>query len=72
MAALIPRAPLNGIVVAVVVGGCAVEGSIVETGNFLVPLRQAESRLSLHDDPPLCFLNSKWLTNIRKRELCIE
>ena len=37
MVALIPRVPLSGIVVAVVVVGCAVEGWIVETGNFHVP-----------------------------------
>ena len=70
MVALIPRVLLGGTVAVVV--GCAVEDGIAEAGNYLVFLRQAENRLSFHDDPPLCFLNSKWLTNIRKRELCIE
>ena len=40
--------------------------------SFLVSLQKAESFFSFQQDPSLCFLNGKWLTNIRKREYCIE
>ena len=53
-----------------------VEGSgadcVLGMRSFLVPLRKAESFFSFQQNPSLRFLNSKWLTDIRKRELCIE
>ena len=51
-----------------------VEGSGADLGmrSFLVPLRKAESFFSFQQNPSLRFLNSKWLTDIRKREYCIE